>query len=127
MLLCGNSEGFSLEENLIWFRTNCVGKRRRVRTVFLVGKPEEREHLEGLSVNGRIILKCILSKWDEGEWTGLRWLSSLNCCVLKILYECLMMMMMIQCESKLVEVQGGAETIRRFKFSAMPTSLKVAQ
>jgi len=60
-----------------------------------VGKPEEREHLEGLSVDGRIILKSILSKCDEGAWTGLIWLSSLNCYVLKILYECLMMIMMI--------------------------------
>jgi hypothetical protein len=104
--MCGNSEGFSMDENLSWFRKNCMGKRRSVRKGFLVGKPEEREHLEGLRVDGRTILKCILSKWDDGAWIGLMWLSSLNCCVLKILYECLMMMMMmmIQCESKHAEV-----------------------
>jgi hypothetical protein len=58
-----------MEENLIWFRKNCMGKRRSVRRV-LVGKPEGREHWEGLSVDGKIILKCILSKWDERAWTG---------------------------------------------------------
>jgi hypothetical protein len=55
-----------MEENLSWFRKNCLGKRRIVRRV-LVGKPEEREHLEDLSVDGRIILKCILSKWVRGH------------------------------------------------------------
>jgi hypothetical protein len=58
-----------MEENLSWFRKNCMGKRRSVQRV-LVGKPEGREHWEGLSVDGKIILKCILSKWDERAWTG---------------------------------------------------------
>ena len=66
---------------------------------FWWGNLREREHLEGLSVDGRIILKCIFKKLDEGARTGLMWLSSLNCCVLKVLYECLTM---IQCESKYV-------------------------
>jgi len=30
--------------------------------------------LEGLGVDGRIILKGIFRKWDEGEWTELIWL-----------------------------------------------------
>ena len=32
----------------------------------LVGKPEGKNHLEDPGVDGRIILKCILEKWDRG-------------------------------------------------------------
>jgi len=35
----------------------------------LLGKLRERKYLEDLSVDGRIILKCILKKWDRGiDW-----------------------------------------------------------
>jgi hypothetical protein len=34
----------------------------------------ERDHLEDLGVDGRIILKCIFQKWDGEAWTGLLWL-----------------------------------------------------
>jgi hypothetical protein len=40
----------------------------------LVEKPEEREHFEDLRVDGRLILKRILQKWDGRAWTGLIWL-----------------------------------------------------
>jgi hypothetical protein len=30
--------------------------------------------LEGVSVDGRIILKCIFKKWNVEAWTGLIWL-----------------------------------------------------
>jgi hypothetical protein len=40
----------------------------------LVGRPEERNHLEDPRINGRIILKLIFRKWDGGTWTGLIWL-----------------------------------------------------
>jgi hypothetical protein len=33
------------------------------------------DHLEDLSVNGRIILKWILKTWDGEAWRGLLWLS----------------------------------------------------
>jgi len=33
----------------------------------LFGKHEKRNYLEDLGVNGRIILKCIFKKWDEGH------------------------------------------------------------
>jgi len=41
----------------------CMGERRGVYRV-LVGKPEERDHLEDPGVYGRIILRWIFKKWD---------------------------------------------------------------
>jgi hypothetical protein len=35
----------------------------------------EREHLEGLGEDGRIILKWICETWDREAWTGLLWLT----------------------------------------------------
>jgi hypothetical protein len=58
-----------MEENLSWFRKYLWG-RGEVYEGFWWGNLRERENLEGLSVDGRIILKCILSKWDERAWTG---------------------------------------------------------
>jgi len=40
----------------------------------LVGKPEERDHLEDPGVDGRIILRWIFRKWDVRTWTGSIWL-----------------------------------------------------
>ena len=37
----------------------------------LVGKPEEKNHLEDPGVDGGIILGRIFSKWDVGAWTDL--------------------------------------------------------
>jgi hypothetical protein len=49
-----------------------TGDRRSAYRV-LVGRSEGRKHLEDLGVDGSIILKCILNKWDVA-WTGLIWL-----------------------------------------------------
>ena len=38
------------------------------------GKPEGRNHLRDLDVDGMIILKWIFRKWDVGMWTGSSWL-----------------------------------------------------
>jgi len=50
-----------------------MGERRDAYRV-LVGKPEERDHLEDPGVDGRIILRRIFRKWDAGVWTGSSWL-----------------------------------------------------
>jgi hypothetical protein len=34
----------------------------------------EGDYLEVPDVDGRIIIKWICKKWDEGTWTGLIWL-----------------------------------------------------
>jgi len=40
----------------------------------LLGKPEEKNHLEDPAVDRRIILRWIFRKWDVGAWTGSSWL-----------------------------------------------------
>ena len=51
----------------------CMGKGRGVYRV-LVGKPEGRNHLGDLGVDGRILLRWIFSLWDVWVWTGWSWL-----------------------------------------------------
>jgi hypothetical protein len=46
---------------------------KEVRTRFWLGDLRERDHLEDLGVDGRI-LKWIVQKWDEELWSGLIWL-----------------------------------------------------
>jgi len=41
-------------------------------TGFLVVK-SEKCHLVHLTVDGRIILKCILKRWNWMSWTGVIW------------------------------------------------------
>ena len=38
------------------------------------GNLRERDHLENPGVDGRIIFRCIMRKWDVGVWTGSSWL-----------------------------------------------------
>jgi hypothetical protein len=48
---------------------------REVITGFGLGNQRERDHLEDLNVDGRIILRWIIRKWDTEIWTessGLR-------------------------------------------------------
>jgi len=33
----------------------------------------ERDHLEDLGTDGRVLLKWIVQKWNEEAWTGLIW------------------------------------------------------
>ena len=39
----------------------------------MLGKPEGRNHLGDLGVDGWIILRWIYRRWDMGIWTGLGW------------------------------------------------------
>jgi len=50
-----------------------MGERRGVYRV-LVRKPERKSHLGDPGLDGGIILRWILRKWDVGLWTGLKWL-----------------------------------------------------
>jgi hypothetical protein len=45
-----------------------------VYTGFRCGNLWKRDHLEDSGVDGRIILRWIFRKWDEGAWTGFSWL-----------------------------------------------------
>ena len=49
------------------------GARRGAYRI-LVSKPEEGGHLGDACVDGRIILRRVIRKWDVGVWTGLIWL-----------------------------------------------------
>ena len=50
-----------------------MGERRGLSRV-LVGILRERDHLEDLGVDGRIILRWILRKWNGDAWARLVWL-----------------------------------------------------
>ena len=50
-----------------------MGDRRDAHTV-LVGRLRERDHLEHLGADGRIILKRMLKKSNGEAWAGLIWL-----------------------------------------------------
>jgi hypothetical protein len=50
----------------------CVGKREGAYRVWME-RPKGKNHLEDLGVNGSIILKCFLKKWDQEAWIGLLW------------------------------------------------------
>jgi hypothetical protein len=39
-----------------------------------LGNQKERDHMEALGIDGRIMLKWILKKYDRRAWTGLLWL-----------------------------------------------------
>jgi len=48
--------------------------RGEVYTGFWWGNLREKENLEDLGLDGRIILRWIFRKWGVGAWTGLSWL-----------------------------------------------------
>jgi len=47
-----------------------VWMRGEAYTGFWWGNLRERDHLEGPSIDGRILLRWIFRKWDVGAWTG---------------------------------------------------------
>jgi hypothetical protein len=52
----------------------CVWGRGEACTGFWWGNLRERDHWGDPGVEGRIILRWIFRKCDEGVWTGLSWL-----------------------------------------------------
>ena len=50
------------------------GGREEAYTGFWWGNLRERDHLGDPGIDGRIILRWIFRKWDEGAWTGSSWL-----------------------------------------------------
>ena len=52
----------------------CVWWKREVRVGFWWRNPKNRDQLKGLGLDGRIILKWNLKKYDGMAWTGLIWL-----------------------------------------------------
>jgi len=53
-----------------------VWGRRDVPIGYWMGDLIERDHLEDLGVDGRIILKWIYRNWDGRVWNGLIWLGT---------------------------------------------------
>ena len=51
-----------------------VWRRGEVHTRFWWGNLRERHNLEDLGIDGRIILRWFLRKWNVGVWTGSSWL-----------------------------------------------------
>ena len=70
--------GDKIEKNEMGGACSTYGARRGVCRV-LVGKPEERDHLEDSDVDWKIILRRIFRKWDVEAWIGSSWLRIGTC------------------------------------------------
>jgi hypothetical protein len=51
-----------------------VWGRGEVDTGFWWENLREKHHLEEPGLDGKVILRWIIRKWDVGTWTGLIWL-----------------------------------------------------
>ena len=49
-------------------------ERGEVHTGFWWGNLRDRDRLEDLGIDGRVILRWFFRKWDVGAWSGLIWL-----------------------------------------------------
>ena len=66
----GSMDWIELAQNIDRWAGNVCG-RGEMHTGFWWGDLRERDHLEEIGLDGRIILKWIFKKWDEEAWTGL--------------------------------------------------------
>jgi len=64
---CG---GDQIEKNEMGGACRTYGVIGEVHVGFWWSSLRERDHLEDTSVDGRIILRWILTTWDVGVWTG---------------------------------------------------------
>jgi hypothetical protein len=67
--------GDQVKLNDMGWACGTYGSQERSIQGFCRGDIRERDHLEDLDVDGRIILSLIFKKWDTETWTGLAWLS----------------------------------------------------
>ena len=72
MLLTKYCSGDKIENNEMGGACSAYGGRVEVYTGCRLGNLKERDHLEDPSIDGRIILRLIFRKWDEGiDWIDL--------------------------------------------------------
>jgi len=76
----GWSSSLGVDTLILWYNVSnekgtraCMG-RREAYTGIWCGNLRERDHLGDPGVDGRIVLRWILRKWDVGVWTGSSWL-----------------------------------------------------
>jgi hypothetical protein len=71
----GGGENYTMRSLMIC-TAHCLTGMRKARGVYMVWWKNLREsdHLEDPVIDGRIILRWILRKWDVGVWTELSWL-----------------------------------------------------
>jgi hypothetical protein len=75
---------YQIKKNKMDWTCDTYGRKRRYLRGFWWAYVKERSNLEYLSLNGRIILKCILKTWDgDVDWNDLaqnsvRWWSLVN-------------------------------------------------
>jgi hypothetical protein len=57
-----------------WARHIAQMGRRKVHTGFRWGNLRERDYLEDLSIDGKIMLEWIFKKWNWEKWCEFTWL-----------------------------------------------------
>ena len=75
--------GDEIKKNEVGAKCSMYGGERRGAYGVLVGKLGERDCLEGVGVNRRIIFSCIFKNWDGGhklDWSGSEQGQIAGCC-----------------------------------------------